>query len=331
MAFDWPVRISGMGRYLPERIVTNAEIAAMCDVPADWIATHCGVRERRWAEPDLGETNAWMAAQAIQEALAQADLPASSLGLIMNASGTQEQLIPDGGPLIQRQLGLEDSGIPCLTVHATCLSFLHGLQVAGSFIAAGTHDHIAVVSSEIASIGLDGAEREALSLFGDAAAAVILSRSTQSRIDTIRFETYSRVAHLTEVRGGGSRRPPNHPDTVAADNVFQMNGPALMQFCLNRSDPFLERVQPGLSRDLGGIDVVIPHQPSLAGLRAMFDRPWPAGVGVNTLERLGNAVAACIPVNLYEAVHTGALQRGQRALLWGAGAGVSFGAAILTY
>ncbi len=334
MALPWPVRIAGVGRYLPDRVVTNSEVAALCDVPEKWIARHCGVLERRWAEPTLGETNSWMAAEAVREALDEAKIAAGDLDLIMNASGTPEQTIPDGGPLIQRHLGLQDSGVPCLTVHSTCLSFLNGLQLGGSLIANGTHERIAVVSSEIASVGLSRAEREAMSLFGDAAAAVILTPSGEgkaSRIDAIHFETYGSAAHLTEIRGGGSRCHPNHADNKPADNVFHMEGPPLLKFCQDRAEGFLERLAPGLSQDLGDIRCVLPHQPSLIGVKAMFDRPWREGARVDTLPRLGNVVAACIPVNLYEAVRTEALTRGDRALLWGLGAGVSFGGVILTY
>ncbi|MBT3221342.1 MAG: ketoacyl-ACP synthase III [Proteobacteria bacterium] len=333
MALPWPIRIAGVGRYLPERVVTNAEIATLCDVPVEWIEDHCGVRERRWAEPELGETNSWMAAQAINEALEEAEFDGRSLDLIINASGTTEQMIPDGGPLIQRQLGLEDTAIPCVSVHSTCLSFLQGLQMAGALLTAGTHSKIALVSSEIASIGLEGAERETPSLFGDAAAAAILTSSAEgsSQFESIRFETYGAAAHLTEVRGCGSRRPPNHPDTVPADHVFHMDGPAILQFCLDRTEGFLERLVPGLSQELGDIDIVVPHQPSRVGLQAMFNRPWPEAARVDTLATLGNMVAAGIPVNLYEAVHLGKLTRGSRALLWGLGAGVSFGGAVITY
>ena len=102
-------------------------------------------------------------------------------------------------------------------------------------------------------------------------------------------------------------------------------------FSAERAEGFLDRLRPGLSRDLGEIRCVVTHQPSRIGLRAMFNRPWPAEARVDTLAQFGNVVGACIPVNLYEAVRTGAITRGDRALLWGLGAGVSFGGVILTY
>jgi 3-oxoacyl-[acyl-carrier-protein] synthase-3 len=110
-----------------------------------------------------------------------------------------------------------------------------------------------------------------------------------------------------------------------------MDGPAILRFCRGRAEGFLERLQPGLSRDLGGIDWVIPHQPSLTGLQAMFDRAWPTSCRVDSLSRLGNMVAVCIPMNLCEAVQSGRLERGQRALLWGLGAGVTLGGIVITY
>ena len=114
-----PLKIIGLGRYLPERIVPSAEVEALCGLPPGWIERRSGVRERHWATT---ETSSYMGAQAAREAVAQAGLALSDIDLILNASGTPEQAIPDGGPLIQRQLGLGGSGIPCLSVHNTTVN-----------------------------------------------------------------------------------------------------------------------------------------------------------------------------------------------------------------
>ena len=120
-----PTKIVGVGHYLPERVVPNSEIEARCGLPAGWVAARSGVRERRWV---TDETNSYMAAQAALEAIADAGLTLNDIDLLINASGTQEQAIPDGGPLIQRQLGLATSGLPCFSIHATCLSFFAGYR-----------------------------------------------------------------------------------------------------------------------------------------------------------------------------------------------------------
>ena len=326
-----PLKIIGLGRYLPERVVPSREVEALCGLPAGWIERRSGVRERHWATT---ETSSYMGAQAAREAVAEAGLALTDLDLILNASGTPEQAIPDGGPLIQRQLGLGESGIAAMSVHATCLSFLAALDLSSNLLATGRYRHILIVTSEIGSVGINVKEPESASLIGDAAAAVVVTRPAAgeaSSVQAARFETYGAGADHTAIRGAGSRRPPNHPDTRPEDNLFHMNGPEVLRMALTHSGPFLERLRPGLSKGLGSIQLVVPHQPSKAGLRAMQLFGWPAAQIVMTLDRLGNCVAASLPATLYEAVRGGRVQRGDELLLVGTGAGLSLGGLILTF
>jgi len=326
-----PLKIIGLGRYLPERVVPSREVEVLCGLPAGWIERRSGVRERRWAG---GETSSFMGAQAAREAVAEAGLALTDIDLILNASGTPEQAIPDGGPLIQRQLGLGQSGIAALSVHATCLSFLAAIDLSANLLATGRYHRILIVTSEIGSVGINFKEPESASLIGDAAAAVVVVRTPQgeaSAVHAARFETYGDGADHTAIRGGGSRRPPNHPDTRPEDNLFHMNGPEVLRLALAHSAQFLEKLRPGLSHGLGAIKLVVPHQPSKVGLRAMQMFGWPAAQTVMTLDRLGNCVAASLPSTLYEAVRGGRIQRGEELLLVGTGAGLSIGGVILTF
>jgi 3-oxoacyl-[acyl-carrier-protein] synthase-3 len=326
-----PLKIMGLGRYLPERVVPSSEVEALCGLPAGWIERRSGVQERRWV---TGETASSMGAAAAREAVADAGLALSDIDLILNASGTPEQAIPDGGPLIQRQLGLGASGLPCLSVHATCLSFLAALDLSASLLAAGRYRRILIVSAEIGSVGINPGEPESASLMGDAAAAVVVGRTPpgeEACLRAARLETYGDGADLTAIRGGGTRVHPNHPATRPEDNLFHMDGPQVLRLALRYSGPFLERLRPGLSTGLGSLRLVVPHQPSKMGLKAMEMFGWPAGQIVRTLEHLGNCVAASIPCTLYEAVRGGRLQRGDEVLLVGTGAGLSIGGVILTF
>lgn len=275
-----------------------------------------------------------MGAQAAREAVADAGLALSDLDLIINASGTPEQAIPDGGPLVQRQLGLGQSGLASLSVHATCLSFLVALDLSANLLATGRYHNILIVSSEICSPGINFKEPESAALIGDAAAAAVVTRTPSGEaagVEAARLETYGDGADLTAIRGAGSRHHPNHPDTRPEDNLFHMDGPKVLRMALGVSAPFLEKLRPGLSTGLGDIQLVVPHQPSLAGLRAMQIFGWPADRIVMTLDRLGNCVAASLPATLYEAVRGGRLERGERVLLVGTGAGLSIGGVILVY
>ncbi len=327
-----PLEIIGVGRYLPDRVVTSAEIAGRVGIEESWILRNQGVRERRWV---THETASIMAAAAAREALEDAELEPEDLDLILNASGTQEQAIPDGAALIQRELGLGDSGVSCFSVHATCLSFLVGFDLASHLLGSGQHRHVLVVSSDISSCALDFSEPEACTLFGDMAAAAVLRLpvpDSPSLIHASRLETFGIGADLTAIPGGGTSRHPNDPATRPEDNLFHMQGRKVARLSIRHGGDFLERLRPGLSKGLGDIDLVIPHQASRLALRLMARH---FGFGeenlVSTIETHGNCVAASIPGALYEAIRSGRLSRGDKALLLGTGAGLSIGGVIFTY
>jgi 3-oxoacyl-[acyl-carrier-protein] synthase-3 len=336
-----PVRIAGIGRYLPKTIVTNDELERRFGLSEDWIATKTGVRERRRADVPAGETASVMGAAALTEALEHSKVAAQDLDLIINASGTPEQAIPDGGPLIQRELGLERSGIPCFTVHATCLSFVAALDVAASMLTTGTHRRVAIVSTEIGSKGVSGVDPKSESLWGDAAAAVVLERApdgSSSALERVLFRTWSEGAELTAIRGGGTKLHPSREDAVPEDLHFTMNGQAVLQMSLRRAGRFFADLHPSLRKsgmegtgDEDRVDVAITHQPSKAGLEAMERFGVAPDRTVVTLDRLGNCVAASLPCTLYEAVQSERLKRGDRALLFGTGAGLSMAGALLTF
>jgi 3-oxoacyl-[acyl-carrier-protein] synthase-3 len=320
-----------LGRYLPERVVCSAEIETLCHLPAGWVEAKTGVRERRWVD---GETNSFMAAQAAQEAIAEAGLQPAEIDLIINASGTQEQAIPDGGPLLQRQLGLGDSGIPCFTIHATCLSFLMALDIVANLIISRRYQRVLVVSADIASCGVNFKEWESASLLGDGAAAVVITETPPGEAAVLhasRFETYGRGADLTLTRGGGSRKHPNHPQTNPEDNLFHMKGPQVLRLTHRYAGAFLEKLRPGLSKGLGSIDWVVPHQASKPALQTLCYFGWPEARIMRTVDWLGNCVSASLPLTLYEAVRQGQIKRGDEVLLVGTGAGLSLGGVILTY
>ncbi len=331
MQVNLPLKIIGLGRYLPSRVVPSSELEKLCGVPAGWVERRNGVRERRWV---THETASFMAAQAAREALDEVRLKPNQLDLIINASGTGEQAIPDTGALIQRQLGLGSSGIPAMTIHTTCLSFVAALDVASNLLASGRYKKILIASADVASCGINPKEPESASLVGDAAAAVVVTRpdaGESSMIHHAHFKTYGDGAYLTAIMGGGSARHPRKPNHNPDDDLFHMDGPAVLRMVLEVGADFLEELHPGLSKSLLDIDLVIPHQASKVGLMMLAHFGWPEEKIMQTLTWLGNCVAASIPVTLYQAAHDGKLTRGDKVLVAGTGAGLSIGGLILTY
>jgi 3-oxoacyl-[acyl-carrier-protein] synthase-3 len=331
MDVNFPLQIIGVGRYVPERVVTAAEIEEMCGLRTGWVARRAGVLERRWATT---ETAVVMAAAAAREAMANAGLEWGELDLILNASGTAQQAIPDGGALLQRELGLGMSGIPAMSVNATCLSFMVAMDMAATLLTTGRYRTILISSSDVGSIGINTAEPESASLIGDGAAAVVVRRTPDgdaSRVVATNFTTYGDGAHLTEIRGGGSARHPLNPLTTHEDNLFHMEGPEVLRMALKHGKTVLEGARDGLSQGMAGVKWVVPHQTSLMGLRALQGFGWHPDSIIEILHKYGNCVAASLPMALYEAITTNRLQRGDEFLLVGTGAGLSMGAMIVVY
>ncbi len=331
MTYPQPLKIVGVGHYLPKRVVQSAEVEKLCNLEEGWIERKQGVRERRWVED---ETTCFMAAQAAIEAVADAGMEFTDIDLLMNASGTPEQLIPDTACLIQRELGLGVSGISCMSIHTTCLSFLSGLDVCSNLLATGRHKNILLVSADISSKNLNFKHPESSTLFGDLAAAAVLTRTPEgesSCVHAAHFETYGDGAVFTQVPGGGTRLNPISPETRKEDFYFQMDGPSVLKWTLKYAGQFLENLQPGLSQGLGDIDLVIPHQASKVALEAHSIFGMEQDRIIKTIETTGNCIAASLPNALYEAIKQGRLARGDKALLMGTGAGLSLGGVILTY
>src|SRR5262249_303510 len=151
------VKIAGLGKFLPSQVVTSAELEERMGLEAGWIAGHTGVEQRHYVKD---ETASYMGAHAARAALEDAGAALSDVGLLICAAGSTEQQIPCTAVLIQRELGKAADGIPCFDVNSTCLSFLHGLDVAAHAVANGAHRAVLVVSTEVSSVALNYRERE---------------------------------------------------------------------------------------------------------------------------------------------------------------------------
>ncbi len=249
--------------------------------------------------------------------------------LLINASLTPIQLIPDSSVFIQAALGW--SGIPSFSIHATCLSFLAGLQTASALLVAGSHKRIVVVSSEQGTVCRDPEHPESAALIGDGAAAVSMIVHPDSQVLGLRMATFPEHADLAELRGCGTRAHPNDPRTVPADNLFRMRGPRIYKAAVGK---VMEQVD-GLLGDLGltpdDIDLLVPHQASGPGVIAMEKLRVPRERIVNIVAKYGNCIAASLPMALAQAHESGRLKRGHKVMLVGTGAGLSVGVAILVW
>ena len=323
------VKILGTGYHLPQRVVENDVLSKLCGQSPDWIEDRGGVQSRHWVTQ---ETAPQLGASAARKALEASKLQPSDIDLIINASGTPAQVMPDGAVLLQGELGSDWSGTSTFSVHSSCISFLSALRIAACLLASQQARHILIVSSEVTSGALDFEQPESAILFGDGAAAVILGVSKDdSRLEKSHFQTFAEGAKLTEIRGGGSLRHPQHPETTDKDNLFQMKHTPILKMALRTFPPFLESFETGLSTGCDRFDWVIPHQASRSGMSLLKKLGWNESKLISHLSTVGNTVAASIPISLAMAVEEERIKRGQRLLLVATGAGFSMGAVSLVY
>ncbi|MGW8956314.1 3-oxoacyl-[acyl-carrier-protein] synthase III C-terminal domain-containing protein [Paenibacillus sp. NPDC055715] len=326
------LRIAGIGRYLPKRVVLSSELEEQYGLAPGWCEEKQGIRERRWID---NETAAYMGAEAAKEAIADAGLTLEDIDLIINASGTPDQIVPDGGPLLQRELGLGQSGIPAVSVSASCLSFLLALDTSLSYLNLGRHTNILIVSSDITSCALDFSKPENFTMFGDAATAAVVTlpkEGESSRVYATLFETYGYAADFSAVHGGGTRMNPNRKDARPEDYYLKMDGSELMKVGFTYQPNFIKKLW-GMCKDYVSLDdlkLVIPHQPSRVVLD-FLSLLYPEEKIVRNLERYGNCVAASTPLALYEAIKQNRLVRGDLAVITGSGSGITFAGMVLTY
>jgi 3-oxoacyl-[acyl-carrier-protein] synthase-3 len=325
-----PFKMIGTGEYLPRSCVLSIDLDRKLGRPPGWCEGKSKVRQRHFAEDD--ETFSFMAAQALQNALTAASIPASSLDLIISASASAEQPLPYQASAIQRALGLTGTGIPCFDVNTTCLSFVTALDIASLYLQQGIYRRIAIVSSELPSAGLNWKDPETAPLFGDGAAAVIVEARAgpESGLIASHLRTYSEGYEYCVVRAGASRWNFRRKPASEEDYMFSMHGRKAFKLAVEKIDSFLEELFRMANTSIGDVDLVVPHQASPLALAHMkLHLKIPAEKMMYILETHGNQVAASIPIALGQAIRNGRIKTGQTALLIGTSAGLSIGAALV--
>jgi len=327
------LKIQGSGIYLPKRIVKASETAERLGVDLDWVSRFTGIEQRHFAEGD--ETTSFMAAEAIKKALEKAGWQAKDLDLIVCASGVPQQAIPCTAAFVQKHLGLEESGIPCFDINSTCLSFVVALDHLSTSINAGIYKKVALVSSDISSVGLNWKDRETASLFGDGAAAVMLEASPLGSQGVVcsRVETYSWAVDSCLLEGGGSLIHPSFYSAETADRFyFKMNGKKIFKAASQVMEAFLDRLLSPMNMKIQDFKCILPHQASMLAMEAMKRKlELTDDQLMNIIPNHGNMIAASIPTALHYAIQEKRIGRGEKVLLVGTSAGFSVGALVLEY
>lgn len=324
-------KIVGNGTYQPRNLVLSRDLDEKLNKNSGWTEKNFKIVKRGIAQRD--ETSSVMGAKASLAALYKAKWKIDDIDVIIGACGVMEQPIPSTSVLIQRELGLGKSGIPTFDVNLTCLSFMSALDIASMGISCGNWKKILIVSSDIASAGLDYSIAETASIFGDGAAAICIEATTDNHSGLIsrEFETYGDYHELATLRSGGTKiRVEDGFEEIVKGSRFYMDSFGIFKAAARCLPALIDRVleQGGQSRKT--IDRIICHQasaPAIKHVRHLF-KSDPDRV-VNIFPNFGNQIASSIPTVLSYAIDTNLVRPGNHVLLLGTAAGISAGAMLL--
>jgi 3-oxoacyl-[acyl-carrier-protein] synthase-3 len=320
-------RITGWGKYLPPKVLTNFDLEQIVDTTDEWIVSRTGIRQRRMVED--GETNSGMSVKSAQAALAKAQLDPNQLDLIIVATSSPDYFVPPVSSMVQHALGAK--GVGAFTLVAGCTGFVYALATAQQFIAAGQADNVLVIGTEILTRNLNWRDRNTCVLFGDASAAVVVQASTEpTGVLSQVLGSDGSGAEALIVRGGGTTIPMSQRVVDEGLHHLEMDGPEVFKFATRTLSRAVRKAVSASGLSLDEINMIIPHQANMriielaaTLLRLPVDRFY-----VN-LDRYGNTSAASIPLALCEALDEGAVRDGDNLVLVGFGAGLTWAASVV--
>lgn len=319
-------RILGVGAYLPERILTNDDLARMVDTSDAWITARTGIRQRHVAAED--ELTSDLATAAARRALDQADVPAREIDLIVVATSTPDNTFPACAAAVQRKLGL--AGCPAFDLQAVCTGFVYALAVTDNFIKAGQARTALVIGSETFSRILDWEDRNTCVLFGDGAGAVVVRAEPSDGLPTDRGVLATHLgadgSHYRDLFVDGG------PSSTGTAGHLRMNGREVFRHAIGTLSTATHEVLDAVGLEVGDLDWIVPHQANRRILDGVARRLGVAEERVLvTVDRHANTSAASIPLALADAESKALLEPGQLLVMNAMGGGFTWGAALVRW
>ena len=332
-------KITGMGHYVPENIVTNNDLSQLMETTDEWIQERTGINQRRWAVKGDGNTTFSMGLKAALNTIKNARINKESIDFIVFATLSPDYYFPGPGVQIQEALGIDTVG--ALDVRNQCSGFIYGLSVADQFIKTGMYKNILVIGSELQSRGIDISTRgRSISvIFGDGAGAAILSRENDTTKGILSSHLHSEGAHALELAAEAPGMGKRWVTDIIADNNSDdmsyrpyMNGQFVFKNAIRR---FCEVINEGLKTnnlEVSDIDMLVPHQANLRISKYIQKKFQLSDDQVfNNIEHYGNTTAASIPIALSEACAKGKIKSGDNVVLAAFGSGFTWGSVILKW
>jgi 3-oxoacyl-[acyl-carrier-protein] synthase III len=324
-----PCSILSVGSYVPERILTNADLEKMVDTSDEWITSRTGIKERRVAAEN--EFTSDMAAKAAQRAMVTAEIKPEEIDLIIVATITPDMMFPSTACLVQQKIGARRAA--AFDIEAACSGFIYALEIGQQFITSRTYNTVLVIGAEKLSTIVDWTDRNTCVLFGDGAGAAILqSRADSHGLLTACMGADGDKSDLLYMPGGGSMCPASTQSVAAGLHFLRMDGKETFKNAVNAMQTAAREALKRCELDISQIKCVIPHQANRRIIEAVGER-----LGVKqeqifvNLDKYGNTSAASVAIALDEAVRGGTVQRGDLVLLVVFGAGLTWAAAVIEW
>jgi 3-oxoacyl-[acyl-carrier-protein] synthase-3 len=323
------VTITGTGMYVPDRVLTNHDLAKLVDTSDEWIVERTGIRERRIAAPEQASSD--LALIACRRALEMAELEPKDVDQIVLATTTPDRILPSCACTLQQKLGA--SGAAAYDVFAACTGFVFGLGIARGFVGAGLADTVLVVGVETLTRIVDYTDRNTCVLFGDGAGAAVLQACEDGvGLHAVDMHSDGELGEVLEVPAGISRNPASDRTVADHEHFIRMQGKKLFPFAVRSMEDSTRRCAEAAGWAPGDIDLFIPHQANIRIIEGVRERLGlaPEKVVVN-IDRYGNTSSASIPIALDECVRSGRLEPGHKLAVSAFGGGATWGASAMTW
>ncbi len=321
--------ITGWGKAIPEKVLTNDDLANMVDTSDQWIREMTGIRERHIVSEE--QSSATLATEAAEKALEVANLRPSELDLIIVSTSSPEHIFPSTACLVQDRLGASNAG--AFDLLAACTGFIYALQTGAQMIRSGSIKNVLVIGAETLSRFTDWKDRNTCILFGDGAGAVVLQASeTPGGVLSAVLRSDGSGADLLSLPAGGSHLPATHETVDKGQHYIQMNGREVFRFATRVMAQATREAVEAAQLTLEDVSLIIPHQANQRIIdSAARSLEIPLERFVTNIDRYGNTSTASIPIAMIEAIEQGRLNPGDRVVVVGFGGGFTWGAALIEW
>ena len=318
-------RISALGVYVPEKILTNDEISGFLDTSDEWIRSRTGIRERRIASPDQAASD--LGVIAARRCLESVDMDPRALDLVIVTTISPDHIMPATASIVADRIGAQRAG--AFDVQAGCTGFVYGLAVATAFVSANIYERVLVIGAEVLSRMVDWEDRSTCVLFGDGAGAVLVQTADEGGVLHFDLGNDGSGAAFLNVPAGGSRMPASHQTVRRHAHTMHMTGSEVFRFATRAVAESCERVLGDAELSVADVDLFVPHQANIRIIDSAVRRlGFREDQVFANLDRYGNTSCASIPICLSEASESGRLKKGDRLLMAGFGAGLTWGSCL---